>query len=201
MAEAAEPKKKLPSILDNYILPENLEAEDLLPLSTVESISFRALLSSLDPRYSVPSRKHLSSVLIRDRCSELYDSVKEHLKDVKELSLTMDIWSNRQMRSYTGITAHYISNWKLQSLMLSCNRFKGSHTGEKIFQEYEDTVTYFGISSKVRHVVTDHASNMLKAFHLPGYEGDRDSSDDEEEEEEEDIQDSCSPNYTTSAAH
>ena len=36
---------------------------------------------------------------------------------------------------------------------------------------------------KVRHVVTDHASNMLKAFHLPGYEGDGDSSDDEEKME------------------
>lgn len=70
------------------------KAEDLLPLSTEESRSFRALVSSLDPRYSVPSRKHLSSVLIRDRCSELYDSVKEHLKDVKELSLIMDIWPN-----------------------------------------------------------------------------------------------------------
>ena len=31
--------------------------------------------------------------------------------------------------------------------------------------------------------MTDHASNMLKAFHLPGYEGDGDSSDDEEKME------------------
>ena len=42
----------------------------------------------------------------------------------------------------------------------------------------------------------DHDSNMLKAFHLPGYEGNGDSSDDEEEDE-----DNCSPNYTTSATH
>ena len=64
--------------------------------------------------------------------------------------------------------------------MLSCSRFKGRHTGESIFQEYETTMETFNISSKVKHVITDHASNMLKAFNLPGYE---------EEEEEEDTDD------------
>ena len=45
----------------------------------------------------------------------------------------MDIWSNRQMRSYIGLTAHFIRNWKLESIMLSCHRFKGRHTGENAY--------------------------------------------------------------------
>ena len=50
--------------------------------------------------------------------------------------------------------------------MLSCHRFKGRHTGENIFDEYENIVSTFKISSKVKHVITDNASNMLKAFWL-----------------------------------
>ncbi len=107
----------------------------------------------------------------------------------------MDIWSNRQMRSYTGITVHYILDWKLESAMLSCNRFKGRHTGENIFQEYENTITSFEISSKLHHVITDHASNMLKAFSLPGFKSfnqddinsdDEDTEDSNENEDEDD---------------
>ncbi len=93
----------------------------------------------------------------------------------------MDIWSNRQMRSYCGITAHFIHDWKLVSVMLMCNRFKGRHTGEHIFQEYENTVSSFEIRSKVKHIVTDHASNMLKAFNLPGFEDDAEEDLDEDE--------------------
>jgi len=37
--------------------------------------------------------------------------------------LTIVLWSNGQMRSYTGVTVHFISNEKLHSAMLpSCRR-------------------------------------------------------------------------------
>ena len=109
----------------------------MVALSIVESRQFRALLHTLDPRYNIPTRKQLTNVLLKERFDEVFDLVKVRLKNVNELSLTMDIWSNRQMRSYCGITIHYIHDWKLESAMLACNRFKGRHTGENIFQEYE----------------------------------------------------------------
>ena len=81
------------------------------------------------------------------------------------------------MKSYTGITGHYISNWKLESVLLCCNRFKGRHTAENIYEEYENITLHFDISGKVDHVVTDTASNMIKAFKLPGYEEDHEEED------------------------
>ena len=54
-----------------------------------------------------------------------------HLVDA--IALTMDIWTNLQMKSFLGVTAHYISEWQLKSVMLSCHRVKGSHTAENIF--------------------------------------------------------------------
>ena len=48
------------------------------------------------------------------------------------------------MKSFLGVTGHYISNeWKLESVMLSCNRISGRHTGENILQSYEEVASEF----------------------------------------------------------
>ncbi|CAC5403295.1 unnamed protein product [Mytilus coruscus] len=81
------------------------------------------------------------------------------------------MWSNRQMRGFLGMTGHFILNWKLESVMISCKRVRGRHTADKIRQEYEETLAMYEISEKVRNVVTDNAANMKKAFNfsLPGF--------------------------------
>ncbi len=90
-----------------------------MPLHLVDSVRFQKLLESLDPQYCLPSRKHLSRNLLKKK---LKDQVKDRLSAVKVVNLTLDLWSNRQMRSYLGITGHYISaEWKLEHIMLGCN--------------------------------------------------------------------------------
>ena len=39
-------------------------ARDLLPLSIVDGQGFQELVHSLDPKYQIPSRKHLSRMLL-----------------------------------------------------------------------------------------------------------------------------------------
>ena len=80
----------------------------------------------------------------------------------------MDLWTNRQMRSFTGIIGHYILDWQLKSVLLRRKRFKGHHTAENIYQQYEDAVLQFDVADKVRHIVTDTANNMVKEFKSPG---------------------------------
>ena len=67
-------------------------ANDLMPLSIVESDSFRDLVQCLDPRYQVPSRKHMSSVLLKERHGQLLAIIKDGLQDVHSVSVTMDLW-------------------------------------------------------------------------------------------------------------
>ena len=173
-------------------------AEDLLPLSLVESTRFKALLKDLDPMYSLPSRKHLSSTLIQRRYSLLKNKVVGLLNELQHINVTIDIWSSRQMRSFFGMTGHFITTgWKMQSIMLSCDRISGSHTGEKILQCYDEVVAEFGLSSKVEHIVTDSAANMRKAFiSLPGFC----QYDDEESEDESDDEGTDSA-YTVQNVH
>ena len=92
------------------------------------------------------------------------------------------------MKSYYGMTAHYITDWCLQSVMLAGSRFRGSHTGDAISEEYEKIMASFQISNKVSFIISDSASNMIKAFSLPGFEEEyddnlEDESDDDSEEE------------------
>ena len=107
-------------------------ASDLQPLSVVESIAFRQILERAEPHYTVPSRKHLSIQLIPKRFTDLFTKVVTLLKSAEQVCLTLDIWSNRQMRSYLGVTVHFMTEFRLMSATLACRRFSGSHTGQFI---------------------------------------------------------------------
>ena len=95
---------------------------DLVPFSVVESPYFNGLLKSADPRYQMPTRKHLVNKLLQDKVSQVKEDVKRNLGKAKNICLTLDIWSSRQMRSYLGITAHYIINWSFENVVLACKR-------------------------------------------------------------------------------
>ena len=138
-------------------------AGDLLSLSTVESSRFRAMI---DPRYQVPSRKHLTSKLLPLKTSDVQKDLRliARLKQADKICATIDLWSSRQMRSYYGVTGHFILDWTLHSVMLACSRFRGSHTAEANAEQFKNTTAIFGISNKISHIVTDNASNMIKAF-------------------------------------
>ena len=119
--------------------------------------------------------------------------MRDKLKKAKTVNLTIDLWSNRQMQSYIGITGHYISEeWSLESFVLGCNRVVGQHTAENLMLWYDEIVSDFCVSEKVKHVITDSAANIKKAFTaLPGYEDDLGNNGEPEEEAEESEEDNA----------
>ena len=147
-------------------------AGNLLPLSTVESLELHNFLELMNPRYQLPSRKHLSTKLLSQKTASTHAAVQDQLKQATGICLTLDLWSSRQMRSFLGITCHYIFNWRLQNVMLACKRFKGRHTSDNICRTFQETVAAFDISNKILTITTDNASNMVKAFSLPGFSSD-----------------------------
>ena len=144
-------------------------AGNLQALSVVECGYLHDFVESLNPSFVMPSRKHLSRKLLPDTTTQLHASVNAQLQLTKSVSLTIDIWSSRDMRSYIGITCHFVMDYKICSLMLSCNRFRGTHSAEHIRAKYAEIITAFELHGKVASIITDNASNMLKAFvSLPG---------------------------------
>ena len=167
----------------------SLIAENMLPLSIVESPAFKKYSAALDSRFVVPSRKHVSTKLLTQKNGEIQEKIHRLLDNATMVSLTLDLWSNRQMRGFLGITCHLLQDWNLTSLMLTCTRFKGSHTAENIAQVYEDVLAEYRIENKFLTAVTDNAANVVKAFNLPGFgsteECDASSSSESDDEDHE----------------
>ena len=70
-------------------------AKDMLPLQIVDKPGFRHMLSKLNPRYNLPSRRHLSDISIPRLYSQIRDSVVRHkLEQAVYFSATTDLWTS-----------------------------------------------------------------------------------------------------------
>jgi hypothetical protein len=116
-----------------------------MPLSLVDSKHFQHLVDTLDQRYQIHSRKHKSTVLLPNESTITQSNVKLCLQKAPSICLTIDLWSNHQMKGFLGITAHFILDWSTHTAMLACKRFKGRHTAENIRHEYEEMVSSYEI--------------------------------------------------------
>lgn len=87
------------------------------------------------------------------------------------------------MRGFLGVTAHFMeidrSNPRLQTVLLSCERFTGSHTGQRISDAFKEICDYFYIKQKIDYIICDNASNMKKAFTVCFPSGTSNEDDDE----------------------
>ena len=196
MVEFARPESKYSStdrrqvqITDALVL---YIASDLVPLSVVESEYFSNLMKILDSRYQLPSRKHLSTKHLEEKSTSVQANLKGSLQNAPSVCLTIDLWSNRQMKGFLGITGHFILDWTMQTVMIACKRFKGRHSAENIRLEYEEAISAYEISEKIMTIVTDNASNMTRAFDLslPGYVTEKEANKDDDSDVEDDSPDS-----------
>jgi hypothetical protein len=135
-----------------------------LPLSVMENPHFLQFLKDLDPKFSLPSRKVVSTKIIPKLHDNTMDKVVGHLQLAQYVALTLDIWTDRRQHSYLGITAHTFLDCIPHSLLLLFSSFKGSHTGSRIASAVEKAISDFGLQRKVYYCSCDNASNMVKAF-------------------------------------
>ena len=139
---------------------------DIRPLHMVENEGF---ISLLELRYTMVSCKHIQNTrtLLQQLFNTTQSKIKSLLTSATTCNVALDIWSSRKMQSFLGITCHSLTDaFEMKSLLLSCSRLVGHHTGEHIVSEFEDVVLTFNISQKISKVISesDNASNMKKGF-------------------------------------
>ena len=95
------------------------------------------------------------------------------MKDLSSVYVTVDIWTNLQMRLFIGLTAHFVDNdFDLKSRLLCWEHFAERHTAVNIANRYEDVDMRYQTDGKVRRIVSDNACSIKKAFELSlRYEG------------------------------
>ena len=125
-------------------------------------------MEAVNDAYQIPSRKHLTTKMLPERSATIQRLIPSNLQKRSVVCVTVDLWTNRQLCSYFGITAHFITScdWDLKSVMLSCSRFRGSYTADATMDRFESVISEFDIFTKLTFTVTDSAANMLKASYL-----------------------------------
>lgn len=68
-------------------------ATDCQPLSIVDNIGFVRLMKAAEPRYMLPSRRHITETVIPQVHSRVLSQAKESISEAKRVSCTSDIWS------------------------------------------------------------------------------------------------------------
>ena len=87
-----------------------------------------------------------STRVLSNTAATTRERVLVKLAQAQSVCLTIDLWSNRQMRGFIGITGHCIINWTMESVMLTRKRFTGRHIAEnsmkKLLRRSTLTITH-----------------------------------------------------------
>ncbi|XDV51029.1 hypothetical protein PO909_019985 [Leuciscus waleckii] len=75
-------------------------SKDMVPIYTVEKHGFCELVQTLDPRYEMPSRKHITKVVLPD----LYDACRERSVKLREVERAVGVCKK--------IVAAFSNSWK-----------------------------------------------------------------------------------------
>ena len=109
-------------------------AKDGVPLSTVDKPGFRNMVTKLNLRYQLPSRRHFSDHEIPQLYAHVRDNVvMPVLREAECFSATTDLWTSAARESYMTFTVHFIDqNWHLQSFCLDTVPLFADHTRQNI---------------------------------------------------------------------
>ncbi|XP_065658705.1 uncharacterized protein LOC136083232 [Hydra vulgaris] len=131
-----------------------------LPFLLVESSAFKEFVLCLNPKYKVPCRKKLRS-LLTDLYREKVELLKSKLLSIKVLSITTDGWTSCQNYSYISATAHFISDkTNFISFCLGFAYLNGRHDADNLKEALLKIVEKFKVDDKIMSIVSDNASNV-----------------------------------------
>lgn len=91
--------------------------------------------------------------------------MKTKLQNIERSAITTDIWTHTQTTtSYLGQTFHYLKNFEAKMVSMGAIGKTESHTSENITAYLNSVLQMWEIDrSKIISIVTDNASNLVKA--------------------------------------
>ncbi|XP_008184752.2 zinc finger BED domain-containing protein 1-like, partial [Acyrthosiphon pisum] len=144
---------------------------DYQPLSIVENVGFLEYTKQLQPLYTPPSRKLLSTKLLPDQYNIIVSKLKSMLNNVNDVSVTTGMWTSDSTKSYITVTCHFIYNDNLYSPVIATREVCDSHTGENIASALSYIFNEWNITHKIVTIVSDSGANIKNAIneHLKKY--------------------------------
>lgn len=102
-----------------------------MPNSIVANEDFKTMLYTLDPQYSIPSRRRLG-VLTNNIVIHMKSNIQEVLQRARKINFCADIWTKKGFTtSYLGLTAHLFSptDGCIRCATLAVRHLPHPHTG------------------------------------------------------------------------
>ncbi|CAF2116919.1 unnamed protein product [Rotaria magnacalcarata] len=124
----------------------------------------KKILQELIPGYEPPTRYSVARQL--KRLYKLYlKKLIDDLALIGDISITLDLCSNKQMRSFLVITGHYFpkNGFDLQSTVLNFSTFNVHHTSVDILRVLQEKLKELDILHKVVRVTSDGGRNVVRA--------------------------------------
>lgn len=145
-------------------------ATSMQPFSLVEEESFKKMIKTLNPRYTLPGRKYFSGTAI----PKLYNDAVEQIKAIipqgqgNYSSITCDCWTSiaGAGHPYVGITLHFIDDsWELISVCLCCFHFEENHTAENLRDIIHAKLVEWKLDpASIVSCTTDNGRNIVNAI-------------------------------------
>ena len=137
---------------------------DQQPFTIVSNLSFQKFLSSIQPRYKLPSRNTLKE-MIMDKFKAAQTEVLNYLQlSTSKVSLTIDMWTSISALGILAITVHYINdNWQFEHFVLDVSYVPSPHDSTTIKNAVLKITDKLNISSRLIGITTDNEAKMLAA--------------------------------------
>ena len=108
-------------------------AKDMQAYHTVECQGFKSIVSKLNLKYNLPSRKHFHEKEIPSLYASVKSDVSFKLEKMTFCTATTNLWTSRATHPYLSYTIHFVNeNWELQSFCLETVLLLDDHTGDNI---------------------------------------------------------------------
>lgn len=134
----------------------------MAPVNTVENERFRAIIKTIDKRYSLTSCKYFSSVALPGLYTQCRRTVENELRNVQNFAATADLWSSQTMEPFLSLTVHFTtSDFSMKSRCLQKAFFPADHTGEELVQGLKESLNSWSLEEeKMVCITTDNRSNI-----------------------------------------
>ena len=83
---------------------------DMCTISTVEGVGFRRLINSIEPKYTIPSRKHFTETVILKMYDVAKSNLQSEINQVENIAIAHDMWTSANTESYGTTICHYITD-------------------------------------------------------------------------------------------
>nr|CAD2124788.1 unnamed protein product [Meloidogyne enterolobii] len=143
---------------------------DIQPLSVVDNIGFKRLMTIALPKYNLPSRFFFTNNMLPKIYEKVEARVKKELNIANFVSITCDTWSSRDgAHSLLSVTGHYIIDGIAKFIVLGAKPIKGRHTAAELKELLRFVLNNFEIEEKIFLIVRDSAEVMIKVANDLGF--------------------------------